>query len=196
MSKFASTTGQSLSSTGQEFQKAVTSEILMEAGSEQMLLLADSRARTSRLPTLSEKGLEEKSPGFGPNSQESFARFDPDTRSWKTHQHSGGEDWEEFLETWPRSGLMRNGRCFQRPHLVPTAYGKGCSLLPTPCARDWKGKGYPSSLTRLLCDQFGGHCYPSPTFYERIMGFPSTWSELKESGTPSTQKLPDGLESR
>ena len=42
---------------------------------------------------------------------ESFARFDHVTSSWKTLQCSLLEDLDKFSETWPRSGIMRDGAC-------------------------------------------------------------------------------------
>src|SRR5258707_501582 len=40
---------------------------------------------------------------------EPFAWYDRASRSWKTWQHCLLGDWEPFSETWPRSGMTRNG---------------------------------------------------------------------------------------
>jgi len=49
---------------------------------------------------------------YGLNLQESLARLDLDTYSWKTHQQSLFEDLEESLVTFPCWGSMRNGELF------------------------------------------------------------------------------------
>ena len=48
----------------------------------------------------------------------SFTKYDLDTSSWKTHQCSLLGDLDEFLETWPQWGLMRNGECWEQKTLV------------------------------------------------------------------------------
>jgi hypothetical protein len=66
----------------------------------------------------------------------SFVKFDLDTRSWKTHQCSLLEDLEEFLETWPQWGLMRDGECWEQQTLEQTIRGTEFGLSeqtwPTP----------------------------------------------------------------
>ena len=50
----------------------------------------------------------------------SFTKYDQNSCSWKTHQCSllGGLD--EFLETWPQWGLMRDGECWEQKTLEQT----------------------------------------------------------------------------
>lgn len=65
--------------------------------------------------------------------------------------------------------------------------GTACFCLgniPTPCARDWKGKGRQWSIPSMLVADFNGSAYPHPTLYENVMGFPIMWSELEPSATP------------
>lgn len=66
----------------------------------------------------------------------SLAKYDPDTSLWRTAQYSllGGLD--EFSETWPRWGLMRDGECWELPALAPTTSESASGLLPTPTAID------------------------------------------------------------
>ena len=47
-----------------------------------------------------------------------LTKFDQNTSLWKTAQCSLLGDLEQFLETWPRWGLMRNGECYQRQTLA------------------------------------------------------------------------------
>ena len=58
-----------------------------------------------------------------------------------------------FSQTWPRSGSMRNGRCFQRPEWVPaTSAGVSSSspgLLPTPQAHDRAGAKTPGQMAAM-----------------------------------------------
>ncbi len=46
---------------------------------------------------------------------ESFAKFDRDSRSWKTPQCSLLGDCTEFSETWPKQGIMQLGWCWKLP---------------------------------------------------------------------------------
>ena len=61
-----------------------------------------------------------------------FAWYDRATQLWRTWQRCLGGEWAEFLETWPRAGMTRNGIAYQRQPLVPRTSATECSLLPTP----------------------------------------------------------------
>lgn len=65
-----------------------------------------------------------------------LARFDPDSRSWRTPQCSLVEGLDEFSETWPRWGSMRNGECWERMTWEPPINENASGLLPTPVAID------------------------------------------------------------
>jgi hypothetical protein len=41
-----------------------------------------------------------------------------------------------FSETWPASGMTRNGRAYQQRPLVPRTFAGACGLLPTPVASE------------------------------------------------------------
>ena len=60
----------------------------------------------------------------------SFVKYDPDSFLWRTHQCSllGGLD--EFSETWPQWGLMRDGECWEQKTLEQTIRGTGFGLSP------------------------------------------------------------------
>jgi len=60
----------------------------------------------------------------------SFAKYDPDSSLWRTAQCSllGGLD--EFSETWPQWGLMRDGECWEQRTLEQTIRGTGYGLSP------------------------------------------------------------------
>lgn len=54
-------------------------------------------------------------PAFGPNSPASLAKYDPETRSWKTAQCLLFEASTASLETFARWGTMQNGALYPRP---------------------------------------------------------------------------------
>ena len=108
---------------------------------------AASPARTSASP--------ERAPGIGGERSGLWAEYArligelrPATSSWRTSQLCLLEDLSVFLETWPRSGTMRNGTAFQLPPLVPLTDATGSGSWPTPTARD----------TRHRRAELGGEC--------------------------------------
>jgi hypothetical protein len=92
---------------------------------------AVSRAKTSAQP---EKAPESQEPeaDSGAKWQGSFAKFDPDSCSWKTHQCSLLGGWEPFSETWPRWGSMRGGACWELATPARLTSGSGSGSWPTP----------------------------------------------------------------
>lgn len=93
--------------------------------------LAGSRARTSAQP---EKvtALMGREVGSGRKWLGLLARYDPDSRSWRTPQCSLLEDWAESLATWPRWGSMRNGESWERMTAVLPTSESESGLWPTP----------------------------------------------------------------
>jgi len=79
-----------------------------------------------------EKGQElmESDQECGEKWRASFTKYDLDMRLWKTHQCSLLGDLEEFSETWPQWGLMRDGECWERRTLEQTIRGTGFGLSP------------------------------------------------------------------
>ena len=84
--------------------------------------------------TLAQQGkaqeLTENAAGCGEKWHASFAKYDPDLSLWKTPQCSLLGDSEEFLETWPQWGLMRDGECWEQRTLEQTIRGTGYGLSP------------------------------------------------------------------
>ena len=60
----------------------------------------------------------------------SFVKYDPDSSLWRTHQCSLLGDLEEFSETWPQWGLMRDGECWEQQTLERRIRGTGFGLSP------------------------------------------------------------------
>lgn len=83
------------------------------------------------------------SDGYGRSSRESFANYDPLSSSWRTSQaclplvmSADVHSQEMFLGTWPRSGTMRNGKCYRRDSSAHRNNGSGSSSWPTPTTSD------------------------------------------------------------
>jgi hypothetical protein len=76
---------------------------------------ADFPAKTSPLPAKAQDLLASDR-AYGSSSRELLASYDPVTSSWRTSQLCLDGDYQQFSETWPRSGLMRNvGRVVDGP---------------------------------------------------------------------------------
>ena len=89
-----------------------------------MSYLEDFLAKTSQLQE-KELGSKEIDQECGEKWRGSFTRYDQDSCSWKTHQCSLLGDLDEFSETWPQWGLMRNGECWEQTTLERTIRGTG-----------------------------------------------------------------------
>lgn len=61
-----------------------------------------------------------------------LASYDPATSSWKTSQLCLDGEWQEFWETWPRSGMTRNGTAYALPTSVPRTEESESGFWPTP----------------------------------------------------------------
>jgi hypothetical protein len=91
----------------------------------------------------------------------------------------------EMLRT-PTVGMVNQDRS-QDPQYMSKLLAKGqtvtlaaqmksAEMLPTPVAKDWKGR---SQRGDLLPDSFvptGGGIYLNPSFVEEMMGFPVGWT--------------------
>jgi hypothetical protein len=129
---------------------------------------AGSPVSPSALP---ESNLEPPTPvGYGPNSGDSFASYDPKQRCWRTLQGCFDTDLGESLVTWPRAGMTRNGTAYQRPPLAPltaaTAYSSSLhrgpnseGIWPTATTQDHSTRfaqgGMPLGMAARL--------WPTPT---------------------------------
>jgi hypothetical protein len=169
----------------------MTYKPLMENRGEELLTLYREGflAKTSQ-PLGGGLELMENEAECGEKWQGSFVKFNPDLCSWKTHQFSLLGDLDEFLETWPKWGLMRNGECWAQTALdYPIGENEFGCWLPTPVTSMWRGAAkkrywgsqeYRASFTTewvrtsLDCAQ-----YFHPDYAELLMDFPDKWTELK-----------------
>ena len=135
--------------------------------------------------------LMEKKVDYGEKCNGSFLKYDLDSRSWKTLQHSLFGGLEEFSETWPRWGIMQNGECSAPPMLGHDTSVREYGSLPifgTPIktqrsrSEDFMG---PAKNPFELCPK---GFLPSPKWCENLMGWPEYWTSLKESETVNVRK--------
>ena len=80
--------------------------------------------------------------------------WNPTRQLWETEAMDlFSEQQEPFSETWPTSGMTRNGRLLPLETLVPPIDGKECSssqLLPTPNAEVERGARSPEGIARRI----------------------------------------------
>ena len=110
----------------------------------------------------------------GPNLPGSFARYHPDSYSWRTRQCSLVEGLESYLETWPNWGMMRGGDCSPLAMLEHDTSVKGCGSLPTPCRY---GNGGTRATKKLQSLGVSRHKI-NPSQQEWLMLWPEGWTEL------------------
>ena len=138
---------------------------------------AASRARTFHARAKARESAEREA-GFGLNLQESLAKYDRATSSWKTRQCLLFGGLEECLETFPKAGTMRNGSLWERTTAEPRTGESACGYWRTPDAgaggeiSDEKAADYAAGKPRKsgsaiqirLCDQVRHRkLWPTPT---------------------------------
>src|SRR5215208_4069085 len=98
----------------------------------------DSLVRTSALPAT---GLDFRAPDLdcGLKGVESLASYDHGSHSWKTSQLCLTGVWAEFSQTWPRSGMTRNGNAYRRASSVRSTCENASLSLPTIGKNEFKG---------------------------------------------------------
>jgi hypothetical protein len=155
------------------FRSGMTFAHLMEGLGEELLMswLAASRAKTSA-PQVLAKASTASEADSGRKWLGSFARYDRESSSWKTAQCSLLGDSDEYLETWPRWGSMRNGESFLRqiPALPICASASG--FWQTPVADDavertkgkWNSRGEPKLSAEVKL-------WPTPQAHDAQKGY-------------------------
>lgn len=94
-----------------------------------------SPVRTSASQDEDLESSEESGADCGESTPVSFARYDRATASWRTAQCLLLGGLESFSGTWPRSGMMRRGRCYPLKIAAHRMNGRGCGSsqkIPTP----------------------------------------------------------------
>jgi hypothetical protein len=144
---------------------------LLTAGHGEELLTSFLAAFHARTLAPQERGpaLTANEAVYGDTWPGLLAKFDLPTSSWRTAQLSLVEGLDEFSETWPRWGSMRNGVCWARQEPDSrTAENASGSLLPTPSGvnagrnhtmgrvDEWGGQQQPFAWDRHWLDVFTG----------------------------------------
>jgi len=157
------------------FQSLMMSRNLTDDHGADSLTLwpVDSRARILASLEKAQESTESKV-GYGQKWRASLAKFDPDSRSWKTAQLSLIEDSDESSVTWPRSGMTADGHCWELQMLGHRTNVIGSGLWRTPSASVVDAKSSVVKLTGRtpkdpqvgLADQIMAaerHMWPTPT---------------------------------
>jgi hypothetical protein len=165
--------------------------LMADRGEELLTLyLVDFHARTS-VPQVKAQELTENDQECGEKWLASLGKYDLDTSLWKTHQCSLLGDLDEFLETWPQWGLMRNGEFWEVKNLAHHIQGTEFGLShPTPLKTD-HFKFLRFRKESVLKSTFGMHrnsiAYwmtanhgkiPSVAWIYWVMGWPNGWANL------------------
>lgn len=114
-----------------------------------------------------------------------FAKFDHNSSSWKTPQFSLLAGLDEYSETWPRSGTMRNGWCWERTTWEPRTSGNASGylhMIPTPTACNAPNKGSHSRGPKSLMDVASTGWMPG-------MMWPTATTKGLDGGTNSRKAL-------
>jgi hypothetical protein len=141
---------------------------------DQTLLPEDFPARTSQRQE-SRQALTVSAVDSGPSLPVLLASYNPDTQSWKTSQTSlvatADDGLDEYSETWPRSGMTRNGIAYQLPRLAPTTTEIGSGYWRTPASAN--GNQGPKSK------EFYDHCrktgQSTVTLVDEVRHTPRHW---------------------
>ena len=168
----------------------MTCEPLTEKLGEELLtwFLAGFHARTYPAQEKAQESTESAAE-CGRTWPESLAKYDHDSRLWKTPQCSLLEGLDVYSETWPRWGMMRNGEC-----LALDISGRGIFVkesgwwLPTIGKNEYRGtsrerfRGSKEFRGAKMCEGLrtcaDDPTYLTPNFAEYAMGWPVTWTEL------------------
>ena len=151
-----------------------------------MSYLEGFRAKTSQVQG-KEPALTGSEAECGDTWQESLAKYDPSSCSWKTAHCLFQEDLPESSVILPKWGMMQDGECWERTMSLPPTKDNEFGLWPTPQRVDYKGTSRDSAFQQRAAQynlwSMGQReystIYPSPTAYEAIMGWPMQWTELK-----------------
>jgi hypothetical protein len=114
----------------------------------------------------------------------SFVKFDLSSSLWKTHQCSLLGDLEEFSQTWPQWGLMRNGECWEQLTLEQTIRGIDfgwSGKWPTPVSSDTglRKTKYKQGGTAL---SLAIQTWPTPDANCGQRGTQPNWTPKRKSG--------------
>ena len=161
----------------------MTFRLLTENRGEALLMsyLGGFPVRTSQ-PQEKAQGLTVSDQVCGEKWQGSFAKYDPNTHSLRTHQCSLLEDLTESCQTLPAWGLMRDGECWEQPTLALRIRGTESGLWLTPTCNMVSG-GPNHNSPQVLAGKHGINLAGA------VMKWPTpTAHNAKETNAPSEAK--------
>ena len=181
-------------------QFGLTCAVLTESLGADLLtwFLADSRVRTFHL-LVEVPELKEHAQACGSTWHESSARYDLNSRSWKTHLCLWEEDLPWSSVTLPKWGMTRSGLVYRHPTaerpISATEYG----LWQTPVADDavsrakgkWNSRGEPKLSGQVLSPAH----WPTPNASDGRKWSNQSLAERKAKGQQvrlNTAVSPDG----
>ena len=159
-----------------------------DRGEELLTLYLEGFHVKTSVPQEKAQELMENDQECGQKWLASFVKYDHDTSLWRTHQCSLLGDLEEFSETWPQWGLMRDGECWEQLTLERltrgTEFGLPQNAWTTPTSRDWKGttisKNHPNGFNQNLANDVIK--WPTPVHSEARQGL-----QIRRDGKKGTQ---------
>jgi len=158
--------------------------------------LADSHVKTLATPLLHTQPPQVQTESVRDCSGRlltAFAWWEQSTCSWRTWQRcfseTGAVIWEQYLEPWPPSGMIRNGIAWAREPLASPTIAPAHTFLPTLGASDGAGSSrsrYKGSQNRMRGRMSDGlRTSPSdapltnPSFAEAVIGLPKDYTALE-----------------
>ena len=147
----------------------MTFKPLTEARGEELLTLFRAVFPVRTFPSQAEaQDLTESSPQCGITWRGWLAKLDPDSYLWKTAQCSFIEDSDESLQTFPASGMTRDGLLWEQSMLAHRIKGTERGLWRTPDTGGgdiWIAQARPESSPERPAhpDQTGGSSEQSKT---------------------------------
>src|SRR3990167_4739164 len=132
----------------------------------------------------------------GATSTEPFLYYAPPTSSRKTYQRCFFEGWDEFSETFPKSGTMRSGKLYLRQPLVQFIDENESLLWRTPQAQEAGAKVETLYTKDCLPAKVGQRAYrkqpdgrmvlQSVTLNQQVQMWPTPRSHSGASRKPGT----------
>jgi len=166
------------------FPSGMTCEPLMANLGKDVLtsFRAGSRVKTS-VRQGKARGLTDSNLDSGKRWPGSLAKYDHDSRSWRTPQRSLFGGWGEFSGIFPRWGSMHAGRLFPLRMLEHNTSVKESGSLPTPrksrgFTNPTLGKKRNDCLTTAILGEPVLGMRPVPEYTEWMMDWPIGWSDM------------------
>ena len=157
-----------------------------------MSFLGDFHAKTLAQQEKAQE-LTESDQECGDKWQGSFTKYDQDSSLWRTHQCSLLGDLDEFLETWPQWGLMRDGECWEQQTLAQTIRGTESGLsakFPTPTVGMVTGGQNPEKGGQVgLGYMARKNKWPTPDANCGQRGTQPEWTSQRPSGHPAQYSI-------